>query len=160
MKKSSSLPKEITVKMAEFILHQRTIYWFIAVFLLFSALLALAVGNRDYLLATIVLLGAAVFYQMALVRPAPTELKINPSGLYFRKKFHSWNEFRSFSVFENQSLAWLRLENRSAFAGPLTINLPKSKLDPALLRAVRSVLPEKLHTRQTVVELLARLIKF
>src|SRR3990167_3042483 len=95
--------KKLTFTAPQFVSAEKSAGWFVGIFVLFALIIVFTLYQHDFRLGAIFLLGAIVFYQMALANPSKVNLEFNPSGIIFDTKKYSWNEFRSFGLWEEKN---------------------------------------------------------
>lgn len=160
MAKKSKAIKKLEFSVPQFISSDKSALWFLGVFVLFAIVIVFALWQKDYRLGAIFLLGAACFYQLALANPNKVPLEFNPEGIIFDKKRFDWDQFRSFSIWEEKNHFVVHLERKSSFAGPLVLTIPGSQNRNLVPSALGSVLAEKYHPHITISDLLVRLLRY
>lgn len=160
MSKKSKPINKLKFSVPHFISSDKSAFWFLGVFVLFAAIIVFALWQKDYRLGAIFLLGAACFYQMALSNPNKVELEFNPEGIIFDKKRFDWDQFRSFSIWNEKSHFVVHLERKSSLAGPLVLVVPGAQNRDLVPVALGSVLAEKYHPHITISDLFARLLRY
>lgn len=160
MAKKSKTINKLEFSVPQFISSDKSALWFLGVFVLFAAVIVFALWQKDYRLGAIFLLGATCFYQMALQNPNKVPLEFNPEGVIFDQKQFGWDQFRSFSIWNEKSHFVVHLEKKSSLAGPLVLAIPGTPNRDLVPVVLGSVLAEKYHPHITISDLFARLLRY
>lgn len=157
---NENIRQKLEFKVPEFIAYQRSIWWFVAFFSAFAIVLVITISIHDIFLAVMILLGAIVFYQLALAHPQEKIFSCEPHGITFNNKSYLWSQFKSFSVYENNDNMVLHLEPLSFAMNTLLIPIPKNSHRSELIHLLRTILPESLNPKATFGDWLIRITRF
>ena len=142
----------------EFEQPERQTNWFVSLWILAAALVAVAIILKSYLLAVFIILAAGVLNIYALKEPHEFTFILDAETLKIGDKEHALSDFRSFWIFERESGNVLSLEGRNIFN--LHLEIPLAEVDPETVRQIiSSAVPEKEHGESSI-DVLARFLKF
>lgn len=144
---------------SEYIAHDKSVSWFaslIAVAVVVAALLYLI--TRDLFIVFVSLFGALMVAVYGSRKPRQLQYQLDHGGITAGKRFYGYEEFRNFSVVQEDAFASIVFTPLKRFAIPLTIYYPPEYED-----AIAELLVDRVpFERQTLdpVERLMRKIRF
>jgi hypothetical protein len=113
-------PDTVTWTASEYIAHHKTPGWYMLLLFVAAAVAALVWWlTRDFVSAGVVIVGAVVLAIYGARKPRQQEYTMNSQGFSVGQRFHSFNEFRSFSVVPEgafSSIMFMPLKRFSPYA--------------------------------------------
>ena len=149
---------KLTWQAYEFEQPERQTNWFVSLWILAAALVAVAIILKSYLLAVFIILAAGVLNIYALKEPREYIFVLDSETLKIGDKEHALNSFKSFWIFERESGSVLSLEGKNIFNLHLEIPLAETSPD-AVRNMISPTVPEKEHSESSI-DVLARFLKF
>lgn len=146
-------------KASEFIDHQKSTGWFLP--LIIVALLASAAVyflTRDILAVAVLLLGSITFAIYAQQKPRTLAYSLFPQGIKVGEKSYSYDDFKTFSIIQEEALFSVFLQPIKRFVPPITIYF-----DPQDGEKIFDILASHLphvEREQDPIERLMRRIRF
>jgi hypothetical protein len=154
---SSALPDDISWTAAEFVEHQKSTSWYMA--LTVAALAAAAIDflfTRDFISTGVIILAAALFGTYAGHKPRTQQYYLSPQGLQIGEKLYGFQAFRNFSVIEEGNLISIVFMPLKRFAPSLTIYVAQD-IEERVLDYLSEFLPFEQHQGDAVDGLLRRI---
>jgi hypothetical protein len=134
----------VTWSAHEFLAHDKTNGWYLIFAVALLVLIAIIyVVTRDIFSVVIVAVLAAVFGVAAAIRPRVIDYEVSPGGLKVGNKKYKFDEFRSFSVFEDSTQPFIQLLPHKRFMVPLALHY-----QPADGERIITILGEYLASEQ------------
>jgi len=147
----SAPTKEIKWTATEFIEHQKSAGWYVAVVFcgLVLAILAYIIGGRDKISAGVVMALIIGFCLFAARRPGTQEYNISKRGIQVGTKAYSLHDFKTFSVSEEGTAVSIIFMPLKRFMPPLTIHVAP-EVEDQVVDFLSLVLPfERIKTSVT-----------
>lgn len=142
----------------EFIYHKKGPGWFVALALIAVALFAIALIMRNYIFALLILVASFLIYIQALKKPPKIKIVISGEGITIQETFFPYKELSSFWLFEEPEIRTLNLESKKLLRP--RISIPLAQQNPSEIRqTLIGFIPEK-RQEETLIDMLARKIKF
>lgn len=167
------LPEKLEFEIQEFIFYEKGLYWYLFALALLGVIVWWSVVSKDIFLTVIILLGATVFYQLAITKPNKVKVGLSSEGIIYKSKIYGWSMFKSFSVFSSVKHGVISFEKLAWAAGPLIITLPNQGKSTHVkttnanisdqnmfLSIVSGFLPERFNARLSLGEWLNKVTKF
>lgn len=153
------LPLEdvITWEADEYIAHEKSRQWYIAVLAGSIVIAALVyVLNRDIITALLVLVALAGLAAFGARRPRRQQYAVAPEGIQVGKMFYSFADFRSFAVAEEKTGYSLVFVSLKRFVPAINVYVPEA-YEQAVIDLVSSILPMEPHTPDVVERFMSRI---
>ena len=128
-----SLGPDLAWETAEFTDHSKTAKWYAAllgVTVLVAGLIYFA--TRDVISVVVVIICAGLFGYMAGRRPRMMGYGVSDAGIFVGNKFHSYHDFKAFSVMEETDMVSIEFLPLKRFAPMLNIHCDHQHADAAL----------------------------
>lgn len=167
------LPEKLEFEIQEFVFYEKGLYWYLLALALLGIIVWWSVVSQDMFLTVIILLGATVFYQLAITKPNKVKVGLSSEGIIYKSRIYGWSMFKSFSVFSSLKHGVISFEKLAWTAGPLIIPLPSQgksthakTISPIIndqnmfLSVVSGFLPERFNARLSLGEWLNKVTKF
>jgi hypothetical protein len=149
----------ITWTASEFVAHQKSANWYLMLIISAIAVTALVfLITRDKISATVVIVAAILMGVYGSHQPRQLEYQISPRGLSIGGKYHSYEEFRSFSVLQEGAFSSINFMPLKRFAVPLTIYYAPEQ-EEQIIGLLSGSLPFEEH-HSDAVDTLMRRIRF
>lgn len=115
-------PQAITWSASEFVAHDKSFGWYVALTAGAVALAALLyLITRDFVSVTVVIIAALLLGIYGSHKPRQQEYRLDPGGLTVGPKHSGYDEFRSFSVMKEGAFSSILFMPLKRFAVPTTI---------------------------------------
>jgi hypothetical protein len=151
--------QSITWTASEFVAHQKTASWYLILIISAIAITILVfLITKDKISATVVIVAAILMGVYGSHQPRQLEYKISPRGLSIGGKYHTYEEFRSFSVLQEGAFSSINFMPLKRFAIPLTIYYAPEQ-EEEIISLLSGSLPFEEH-RSDAVDTLMRRIRF
>jgi hypothetical protein len=143
----------------EYVMHDRGLTWKISMIALVVAVSALSLYFEEFLLATVVVVFAAVYALIHLQHPRNVEIKISEVGIKVGFKKYTFSRIKAFwFIYEPPFVETLNLRVDGSFSGEITIQL--AGMDPSLVREfLINKIPELEGKTESFPDILIRLFK-
>lgn len=150
-------PEEISWTASEFVAHDKSFGWYVT--LAFVASLV-AVGvyflTKDYVSSGVVIFAAIIFGIYGSHKPRQLPYRLNHQGITIDKKHYSFNEYRSFSVIQEEVFSSITLMPLKRFAPPLSLYFAPED-EEKILNLLSTCLPFEERKRDAVDALMHRI---
>lgn len=142
---------------SEFIEHSKGFGWYAAVFAGIAVVAAIAYLLLHSLFSTVALAVIGVIFVISSVhKPKTVNYEINSAGIHLGNKFKSFDEFKSFSIFDEGSLGSITLSPLKRFTPPITIYYGLKDEDN-IVDALTNFLPREEIKKDAVEQLMHKI---
>ena len=149
---------KLTWRALEFEQPERHPNWFVSLWILAAALVAVAVILKSYLLAIFIIVSAGMVNIYALKKPIEYDFSLDAEMLIVGEKKHSLSSFKSFWIFEREGGNVLSLEGKNIANSHLEI--PLADVSPDLIRNLLLLVIAEKERSESMTDILARILKF
>jgi len=119
----------------EFEQPERTISWYIVLFIIFAALLIYSIVTLNFLFAIIIVMVVVILFLHQRKNPIELEMKITEAGIEIGEKFYSYKNLdKFFIIYEPPEISNLYIEFKSNLKPDLSI--PLKKQNPIKVRDI------------------------
>lgn len=150
-------PEEIVWTASEFVAHDKSFGWYMT---LAAVAVLLSVGvyflTRDYVSSGVVIFAAIVFGVYGSHKPRQLEYRLNHQGIKIDKKVYNFNDYRCFSVIQEEAFSSITLMPLRRFAPPLSLYFAPED-EEKILNLLSTVLPFEERKRDAVDALMHRI---
>lgn len=158
MKKETEEHTILSWKAPEFHFHRKGQWWFLIQAGLTLALTVLFLLTRQFLVAIIVVLGAAIIYQLAHQEPEVLPVIFSPRGLKYKGRTWEFADLKTFWIIEAGTNYRLHLQSVKRLSTSIAIPLPKD--DVAKVRDfLGHYLPETLDAEEDLADRVNRYLR-
>ena len=112
--------------------------------------------TRDYVSAGVVIFAAIVFGIFGSHKPRQLQYRLNHRGITIDKKHYSFNEYRSFSVIQEEAFSSITLMPLKRFAPPLSLYFAPED-EEQIINILSATLPFEERNRDAVDALMHRI---
>jgi hypothetical protein len=110
----------------EFEQPERSLSWYIILFIIFAALLAYSITTLNFLFAIIVVMVVVILFLHQRKDPMELEIRITEAGIEIDNKFYAYKELdKFFIIYEPPEISNLYIEFKSNLKPDLSIPLKK-----------------------------------
>lgn len=148
----------ITWTSPEFEKHDKPISWFIALWIIVIALVAISILTKSLFMAILVIIAGAIISLFAVKEPRQFKFSLNDKSIKIADKSHPFESFSSFWIFEEEDYNILSLVSKRSFHPYIKIIIPKEYSPKAKLLLRASIEEEK--QEESVMDALADWLKF
>lgn len=153
----ASAPREVAWTATEFISHPKGVEWYLSLigvsFLLTAVVFVL---TSDVFSAGVVVFMAILFGVYAARKPRMQQYGLDRSGVHVGPKTYSFQDFKTFSITEESSIASVVLMPLKRFMPPLTIYV-SNEAEETVLSVLSQYLPFEQHKTDAIDSLLRRI---
>lgn len=149
--------EEVVWTASEFVAHDKSAGWYTTLALV-AVLVAVGVYflTRDYVSAGVVIFAAIVFGIFGSHKPRQLQYRLNHRGITIDKKNYSFNEYRSFSVIQEEAFSSITLMPLKRFAPPLSLYFAPED-EEQIINILSATLPFEERNRDAVDALMHRI---
>lgn len=144
---------------SEFVAHQKSLGWFMMLFLAAAIVAALVYFITKEIFSTAIVVFAAIVFAAAGVhKPRVLAFRLDQSGLTIGQKFYPYGQFKSFAVIEDGAFSSVVFMPLKRFLPPIDIYIPPDNAEK-IMEVLSANLP--VETRELgLIDTLARRIRF
>jgi len=143
----------------EFIVYQKTIWWYLAAALIFLALLVYSVITKDWMMLAVFLIAALVIFQYSQTKPKIKETIITEEEVQVGERVYPYGDLRSFWIASGKEGATLYLQKKNRFSSLIPIRI--SDQNPDKIKEVLSqyLILEPIE-EEDILDRISRLLRF
>ena len=150
--------EQVTWTASEFEKHDKPVSWFIALWIIVAALVAVSVLTKSLFMGILVVVAGAVVNLFAVKEPREIEFSLNDKFLKIAGKSHSLESFTSFWIFEEENYNMLSLISKKSFHPYTKIIMPKEYSSEAKLLLRASI--EEEEQEESLMDVLTDWLRF
>lgn len=154
-----NLPPLVSWEASEYISHQHGPMWYLAVFGITAAIVALlGLVLKEWLSALVVVLMAVALVIYARRAPRTLRYTLNEAGIAIGQKFYPYSQFRSFALITDSAFLTVELDPLQRFMPRLSMFLDKDDVD-SVTDTLEQHLPRN-ERKADAIDRLSRKLKF